>query len=270
MMDTKSRLTRKVNVERRHWHLNPGDVVFSEGDVSDKAYRIISGRIELSNRTKTGRQVLSILYSGEIFGEMGMIDALPRSATAMASGVTVVEILTMEDFNNSIGSDEALRSDYLSSLYKRLRATSSKIRTTGSGDETSEYLGRHDKTLDDVFCPTEEEKQALTKRTIKVSSASQAGEFIEKFPFRIGRSRRHNDLTIPDNKPYQVSRNHCCIEERFGHFFVKDLGSKLGTIVNGTRIKRDLPNSSKELVPGENEITLGSANSAFQIRIIIS
>lgn len=270
MMDTESRLTRKIDAGKGHWQLNSGCVVFSAGDVSDKAYRIISGRIEISINTNTGRQVLSILYSGEIFGEMGMIDAVPRSATATASGVTVVEILTMEDFNNSIGSDEALRSDYLSSLYKRLRVTSSKVRTTVSGDETSGYLGRHDKTLDDVFYPPEEKKQALTKRTIKVASGSQAGEFIEKFPFRIGRSRSHNDLTIPDNKPYQVSRNHCCIEERFGHFFVKDLGSKLGTIVNGTRIKRDLPNFSKELVPGENEITIGSANSEFRIRIIIS
>ena len=55
---------------------------------------------------------------------------------------------------------------------------------------------------------------------------------ISKFPFRIGRKHEvqgkgatvfaSNDLAIADDKPYQISRNHCSIEREGDHFFVRD------------------------------------------------
>ena len=65
---------------------------------------------------------------------------------------------------------------------------------------------------------------------------------IQKFPFRIGRKHdtpgkgatvfASNDLPIADDKPYQISRNHCSIEREGDNFFVRDRGSSLGTVVN--------------------------------------
>jgi CRP-like cAMP-binding protein len=60
---------------------------------------------------------------------------------------------------------------------------------------------------------------------------------IQKFPFRIGRKHdtpgkgatvfASNDLPIADDKPYQISRNHCSIEREGDNFFVRDRGSSL-------------------------------------------
>ncbi|NDA09739.1 MAG: FHA domain-containing protein [Verrucomicrobia bacterium] len=65
---------------------------------------------------------------------------------------------------------------------------------------------------------------------------------ISKFPFRIGRKHEvqgkgatvfaSNDLAVADDKPYQISRNHCSIEREGDHFFVRDRGSTVGTVVN--------------------------------------
>ncbi|MFV1994854.1 MAG: cyclic nucleotide-binding domain-containing protein, partial [Verrucomicrobiales bacterium] len=75
-----------------------GEVIFREGDDSEEAYRILEGEVEISLRTPYGPRVLSHLHRGEIFGEMGLANELPRSATATARKSTNVEIITAENF----------------------------------------------------------------------------------------------------------------------------------------------------------------------------
>jgi cellulose biosynthesis protein BcsQ len=59
---------------------------------------------------------------------------------------------------------------------------------------------------------------------------------VGEFPFFIGRHHPEtcNDLAIPDNRPWQVSRRHAHLIERGGRIGVVDLGSTHGTWV-GTR-----------------------------------
>lgn len=101
---------------------------------------------------------------------------------------------------------------------------------------------------------------------------------IEKFPFRIGRGgagengERHsvfsaNDFLIADHEPYQISRSHCSIEREGDHFFVKDRGSTLGTIINGTTIGVQHSCLTVDLQAGENTLVLGSARSPYKFKI---
>ena len=57
-----------------------GQTIFKEGDTGDLMYVIIEGQVEIQIRGN----VLALLGSGEVFGEMGVIDPEPRSATAVA------------------------------------------------------------------------------------------------------------------------------------------------------------------------------------------
>lgn len=60
--------------------LRAGSRVFREGDTSDGfMYFIFSGEIEIS---KTGLGTLRTLSQGHFFGEMALIRAMPRSASA--------------------------------------------------------------------------------------------------------------------------------------------------------------------------------------------
>src|SRR5258708_4056212 len=44
------------------------------------------------------------------------------------------------------------------------------------------------------------------------------------------------DLKLDDTVPFRLSRNHFMIEKRYGNYYVRDLCSTLGTIVNGEPI----------------------------------
>ena len=103
---------------------------------------------------------------------------------------------------------------------------------------------------------------------------------IQKFPFRIGRKHdtpgkgatvfASNDLPIADDKPYQISRNHCSIEREGDNFFVRDRGSSLGTVVNEAPIGLAENSLTHDLRGGENQILLGSDDSQFQFKVTLS
>jgi len=67
--------------ERR---FEPGEIIFREGDPADYAYLIHSGRVEILKETGAGALTLAMLEDGDMFGEMGVLDATDRSATARA------------------------------------------------------------------------------------------------------------------------------------------------------------------------------------------
>ena len=103
---------------------------------------------------------------------------------------------------------------------------------------------------------------------------------ITKFPFRIGRKHEvqgkgatvfaANDLAIADDKPYQISRNHCSIEREGDHFFVRDRGSTLGTMVRDVPIGLAEDTLTADLHGGSNEILLGSDDSPFKFKVTLS
>ena len=103
---------------------------------------------------------------------------------------------------------------------------------------------------------------------------------IQKFPYRIGRKHdtpgkgatvfASNDLPIADDKPYQISRNHCSIEREGDNFFVRDRGSSVGTVVNDAPIGLAEDTLTKDLQGGENEVLLGADDSPFKFKITLS
>jgi CRP-like cAMP-binding protein len=57
-----------------------GDVIFREGDPARELFIIQSGEVEI----RLGNRILETLPQYSIFGEMALIDNVPRSATAVA------------------------------------------------------------------------------------------------------------------------------------------------------------------------------------------
>ena len=70
-----------------------GDVIFKEGNSGDWVYVVLSGAVEVSKAVDGARFVLSILKSGEVFGELALIGAVKRTATTRAIGRTTVGII---------------------------------------------------------------------------------------------------------------------------------------------------------------------------------
>src|SRR5262249_18007983 len=58
-----------------------GDVLFDEGAIPDELFVVLSGRIAIASRSIDGREsVFALMEAGDLFGEMGLLDGLPRSA----------------------------------------------------------------------------------------------------------------------------------------------------------------------------------------------
>ena len=60
-----------------------GTVIFQEGDSGREMFVILEGEIEVLRRSKRGHETrVAVLGPGDWFGEMSILDVLPRSATA--------------------------------------------------------------------------------------------------------------------------------------------------------------------------------------------
>lgn len=79
---------------------NKGEVIFRQGDASDCMYDILWGEVGIYAGYGTDEEkLLTTLKTEQFFGEMGMIEGLPRSATAVAlTRDTQVRMILPQDF----------------------------------------------------------------------------------------------------------------------------------------------------------------------------
>lgn len=272
-----------------------GDTIFQEGDESSEAYRILSGSVEILIKTDEGLQPVANLKPGEIFGEMGIIDDKPRSATARALQAVTVEVIDESNFESYILRNPDRLREYLSTMFERLRATDVMLelalrREMNAGKPAGASATDVTPSLESAVhvmemgpsTPAEQaepEQAAVPAPGSKIVLWSErTGELgIDKFPFRIGRQDSSqldpfscNDLSLPDQQPYQVSRNHCVIERYHDGFAVRDRGSTEGTIVNGKALNVRDGQITAWLQAGENEIVLGQADSPNRFRLMVA
>ena len=101
------------------------EVIFSEGETGDTMYDIVWGSVGIYSAYKTPDQkLLKKLTEDEMFGEMGMIEARPRSATAVALEETQVYEITLDRFGDYISQKPAKAITILQNTSKRLRELS--------------------------------------------------------------------------------------------------------------------------------------------------
>jgi CRP-like cAMP-binding protein len=112
---------------KRHSY-ETGDVIFREGEPSDAAFLILSGRVEVVRRQRDGEdRHIAILGKGEYVGEMGAIDDKPRSASAIAMGPVVCMSVDQEEFMEMLLSRPQESIDLLKILFERLREANRRL-----------------------------------------------------------------------------------------------------------------------------------------------
>ena len=89
--------TQKYNLATEETYQD-GQTIFKEGSWGDWVYVILSGSVEISTNVQGQKYVLEVLLSGEVFGELGFIGGMKRTATATAVSETTLGILDREFF----------------------------------------------------------------------------------------------------------------------------------------------------------------------------
>ena len=103
------------------FRLPPGARIFEEGQWGRCAYLIESGRVEISARRGGRQQVLKIYVPGEMFGEMAVIDDIPRSATATALEETELTIITRDQLRTRVERAEPVVRLLLQAILRNFR-----------------------------------------------------------------------------------------------------------------------------------------------------
>ena len=102
------RLLTRLAVQLFEKAYAPGEVVFSEGDPGKGLFVVLDGEIEVVRDAGQGPQRLVTFGPGTAFGELALIDDLPRSASALATMPTRLLILYRTHFEDLVAGDRAI------------------------------------------------------------------------------------------------------------------------------------------------------------------
>ena len=286
-----------------------GDVLFREGDASDFACRVVEGRVVAVKETAGEPVVLGEIGPGDIVGEMGVIERLPRSATVRAASDVMVEVISAERLFDVIGVEPETARRMLQRLSERVRSLSEEVvllraaadpgappAANPAPEPPVAEVAVADPAADDpaaveVAIAAAERKigryqqsarLALGPRAISVrweGGAGAAPVWVDALPFRVGRSPhagggplvRRGLLLLPDAAPHRLSPEHFAIDrdDRLG-LVIRDLGSELGTTVNGQYLGGIFAKDWRRLPPGDNTVVAGGLHSPFIFRIRVT
>jgi EAL domain-containing protein (putative c-di-GMP-specific phosphodiesterase class I) len=126
--------------------LPAGTLLFSRGEEGDVAYLIQSGEIEIFLPGPEGEVRLAVRRSGEIIGEMAIIDAGPRSTSARLLSDSELVLITAQQVKHRIAETDPILRMYLEVVIARYRDTVALIGTLDRSElpaliETSRPIG---------------------------------------------------------------------------------------------------------------------------------
>jgi len=74
------------------------DLVFDEDSKGDSMYVIKSGAVKILKKVKNQENTIAVLNPGEFFGEMALLDGLPRSAAVRATGDAELFMISLDGY----------------------------------------------------------------------------------------------------------------------------------------------------------------------------
>ena len=265
---------------------NAGDIILKEGDPSDVVYKIVSGDVEVFKEQDGQKIVLGVMKAGEFLGEMGVVDDEPRSASARAKNQVSMIIYEEEEFFRLISRDGSSAERMILRLCERVRTLSRKLAEITVSIGTTDAIQDQTPGGEPQGLPAQtRSKSEATRVRLTLFPLSQQlipslpdeGITVMKLPFSVGRlpvgKEREAvvpiDLIISDSRPFRISRQHFAFYQNLEGCGIIDLGSALGTEVNGVFLGHNFGKDFEYLKLGENRITAGGVGSPFRFRVLM-
>lgn len=274
-------------------HYRAGDALFREGDPSDFACRILEGRVSVVKESQGSPVVLGEIGPGSFVGEMGVLEHKPRSATVRAVTETLVEVIPADVFLPTISTDPEGAQTLMLRLSDRVRALSDEVaRLRNAPAEPGAVTGiplvpppgplaANPMAERKIASYVHSARLTMGVRDVGIRFAGLPASqtvWIEALPFRVGRTpdgwtaatRDRSTLRVPDAAPHRLSPNHFAIDrdQRLG-LVVRDLGSELGTMVNGQYIGGIFAKDAMPLQIGTNSVVAGGRDSPFVFEVLV-
>ena len=237
-------------------HFNKGHVLFHEGDDGEDMYIVQSGKVAIKKKLKEGEATLAVLEKGDFFGEMAILERMPRSATAEVIEDGDLIVIAGEIFGDMIKANPEIAVRMLRKQSIRLRETNKQLEQALKGAPATVAAGA---------APLPAAASAGTAGTLQADAKAyfispHTGNIFPVFSndALLGRfdsvtgMRPEVDLTNEDQSR-NISRRHARLVIRDGkHFVAEEIGTMNGTFLNGQK----LPNGVLTPIKDGDELTL--------------
>ncbi len=121
---------RDIGIETRE--IKDKQYIFRQRETGEIAFLVASGTVEIVKTFEEGDVVLATLQKGEMFGEMALIDNMPRMASARAVGPVQVKIITREMMDKKIASLDPFARGLIRVLSQHVREMAKSLKNTVS------------------------------------------------------------------------------------------------------------------------------------------
>jgi len=92
------------------WHLRPGEMMFRQGAAPSGFFGLVSGLLKASTLREDGREaILAVIEPGNWFGEISLLDGLPRTHDMTALGAAELLVLSPAAFEDLMSQPEFSR-----------------------------------------------------------------------------------------------------------------------------------------------------------------
>ena len=127
----------------RFQHIKNGEILFFQSDPSEFAYIVRSGEISILLSSPDGRDmVINTMRRGDIFGELGILTARPRSTSAIARADTDILVIPAEVFLHIVDEEPSLARCILKITAERLQRSGEREGALAFLDAQTQTISR--------------------------------------------------------------------------------------------------------------------------------
>jgi len=272
--------TEAVNAEIRKATLGfvDGQVIFRQGEPSDKFYIIRSGQVVLTREANGSTSELAKAGPGEVVGEMGVLQNLARSATATAKGKCWLYGMTVQDLMDKRSDGQEHPGSVVARvLAQRLRKAMEKGEL--SEKEFGVALQSAQAEIQKVSAAVAAGGNGSVQSGVEVKLRMgwrqgeevnwSAEESTHVLPFAFGRNPgptgiKNTELILLDeNPPQRLAPLQFLVQVQGGSIVLKDDQSTHGNEVSGISIGPATGVTEIELPAGQHVLVAGGEGSPY-------
>jgi CRP-like cAMP-binding protein len=216
-----------------------GETVFAQGDLGTEMYIILEGEVHIIKHINNESHLLSKLEKGDFFGEMALLESVPRTADAVAQSEVKCLVINGARFDEMLRKNPEIAVRIIRKYSKRLREANSLLERLVGRPVDSDHV-----ELDSTMVAPGE--KAVRHRLVDLATGT-AFFFSKGDETTIGRADPVTgilpdiDLT-PVDQNRSVSRRHAKIVKSHGEYcMLEEVGTVNGTFVNDQRIPTGTP-----------------------------
>lgn len=237
-MTAKFKTTSRPGADRYLVSVPAEAFVFEEGALGTEMYIIQEGKVEILQRVGEENRQRAVLEKGDFFGEMSLLEDLPRNASARA--LTAVRLLKIDGttFDQMLRDNPEIGVRMMRKLSRRLRDADRLLREVGA-----------EAAAPAPEPPSGEEQESAVPGAERLVHERSQMEYSLNAGAETMVGRRdpvtgiYPDIDLsPIDAQRSVSRRHAKVYRRGGKLYLsEEIGTMNGTFVNGNRLVKGVP-----------------------------